>query len=1226
MPFILNRKQADEYFEKGVFFERGEQNLFLTFNNTILDVYDPLNHILRKNLFRPINQIVPLGGKLLISFDGGDISVIELTHDLKFILNGIIYEEDTYSCSYIRKISETSFIVYYGPFSFKIVDLDQRSTILGDLDNFLSNISPNDTIQSQTHCKSANSRDSTEQINLKSSLYSPEKNILRPFLDSSTLIDNFLRPTPGFFSFHSISSEITNISDLIVYKNLLYILFCPDHIQMKLFVVNLTDMKIIREYSDVQGDKLIRFKKYVVSVGKKLNFFFYQDLVLSKKVNISFNILNHLVINKNLILFTENEVYNVNITIENKIIKGAEIILVQSFFGYNDVIYTTQSEKHALIKTIAGSWALFQFKSSHESEKIKTISFTDLSPNTDLLKTCINLGISEKYDHNTLSNSMIQNLKILKDHQSNGLPVYKYRTSEEQYEITGKLIRKHKVYNLNVVEIGKISHQVTNGHILDSHLLLSNENTTNYILNDGKIVKSNDENVVSDEKTLLYFKFNKSTIQVTQKQIIIGKANFKIEIESVHRNSEFLMVRQKNDDLLYFKLTDLEKFKSSFVKKNVKIVFIEQNVTTFVYLSQFYTLEILKGNSKIFCAQLNDLPNRIDNCTILPSNSAVNHMQIDDVITFILNNTISIFIRCDDVVSIYKGLVKDDKCDFITKIYTIYSTKMLFTRDFIILDEQRAYIKETNKIIKINMEIDLIVTKDSSNQKNEEIASEDYFIAICDRKIFRIEFEKNAFDYTQKSFKIKNIDKMVHDKKNNVYVFTFLPKPNLKSQFFYFTELMTLREIEYANERQEIILATSNFNKLSSYLLPFNEYVYCLEILTLSDQNGDFSEFIVAGLSERCSDEVLKGRIVVFEVIDVVSSSQKQDVSTNKKSIDLGSTKSAENTQIVDQFTSNQKETETNDHNDKLDDPTRSQTISQKKQKIITKTKKALKLLASEGTKGTIQAISVVRGRIIAILATRVMVYEFDKNDGIQAVAFHDLYMSTTGLDVIKNFIVIADYNMGVTLLYFQSSPVKLHVLGSSGQIKGLLNSSIFYCNKELFIACIDNSGNLFVYSYSPNNILSNGGETLICRQSIKIFQKYYRIPENRQFFERKDDKTHPPEHLNNTKNETKFVSELKNILSFYSDQRFELDVHATSLHTSPLEEVLALYQSEKESLGVNLLDVREEICYKSYIDMEMVREFTNESIALQLDICERVGVKFEVVFDIIRELQVKIL
>lgn len=144
-----------------------------------------------------------------------------------------------------------------------------------------------------------------------------------------------------------------------------------------------------------------------------------------------------------------------------------------------------------------------------------------------------------------------------------------------------------------------------------------------------------------------------------------------------------------------------------------------------------------------------------------------------------------------------------------------------------------------------------------------------------------------------------------------------------------------------------------------------------------------------------------------------------------------------------------------------------------------------LKPLADLKVNSNVLSMDSIRGNIVICQGTRLMIYKFDRLNGLTAIAFHDLQILSTSLSAIKNYVLVSDVLNGMYFFYYQNKPVKIHKLGVSDKIKNLKQVEIFkYKNGENFELCFVgfDEKNIHLYTYSPNNLLSKNGEKLIKR------------------------------------------------------------------------------------------------------------------------------------------------
>lgn len=217
---------------------------------------------------------------------------------------------------------------------------------------------------------------------------------------------------------------------------------------------------------------------------------------------------------------------------------------------------------------------------------------------------------------------------------------------------------------------------------------------------------------------------------------------------------------------------------------------------------------------------------------------------------------------------------------------------------------------------------------------------------------------------------------------------------------------------------------------INEYELLEDEFVTKIEKMNLSDlqSRGNVSTFIVVTTSFVKSEEgYFRGRILLFEVINVVPQE-------NKKWTD-----------------------------------------------------RRLKILAIEKCKGSVMDCCEVRGLIACCVGTRLLIYEIDRNEGLNCIAFHDTNILCVKVKSVKNYLVVGDLN-GVFFFYFQIKPAKIH----------LLSYEQIYCNdlqlliydSKLFIIVKDNYS-IKIFTYSPYNLLSKEGQYLIKRSEINLLVDY---------------------------------------------------------------------------------------------------------------------------------------
>lgn len=216
-------------------------------------------------------------------------------------------------------------------------------------------------------------------------------------------------------------------------------------------------------------------------------------------------------------------------------------------------------------------------------------------------------------------------------------------------------------------------------------------------------------------------------------------------------------------------------------------------------------------------------------------------------------------------------------------------------------------------------------------------------------------------------------------------------------------------------------LSTKNSELINEYEFLPDEYISATKMLELNDLQsaGGKDEFLAVCTSfVKSEDGLFKGRLLVFEVVSV---------------------------------------------NPEIDKPW---------------TDKKLKIICIENCKGPVLDCCEIRGNIAACVGTKVLIFEVDRNEGINAIAFHDLQILATKIRSAKNFLLLADINRGLNFFFFQSKPAKIELLATSEPFE--CTDLDFIISKDIlsFVAYGDNR--IRIFTYSPNHEMSQNGMTLV--------------------------------------------------------------------------------------------------------------------------------------------------
>ncbi|ELQ75450.1 mRNA cleavage and polyadenylation factor II complex, subunit CFT1 (CPSF subunit) [Trachipleistophora hominis] len=659
----------------------------------------------------------------------------------------------------------------------------------------------------------------------------------------------------------------------------------------------------------------------------------------------------------------------------------------------------------------------------------------------------------------------------------------------------------------------------------------------------ARAVQAKTENTeyITDQETLALFYFQNRLFQVTRAFInVLNERKMPINAETAKENGTLLFVKT-GGSLKAYPLVDLINGTMTCALSFENVECFSANGPLLLLcdsLDGVSRLQLFRGEEMLFCTRLYDF------CDILNNGGAENELdataadafRIDECLVYQNNDVFSVLLKSAHVIALYEGFARADHLPYFVKrrnLISFYRHALHYTRNFVFIKNNFVILTCDNRVQRTTNSFECVVE------------DADAIYGISKRNI--VEFSANPAGCVQRVHDIKNIDRIIKDETNGVYVLTFLPrafetsstcnaKDNEDTPCEERQELVTCNakdnEDTPCEERQELVMCTLSLARLSIFRLPKNELVTDLKIMSLCDSNGDHNDFVVVVLSQRTSNEILRGRILVFEVIDVISDTADR------------------------------------------------------------KTKKALKLLGSERTKGPISCCAAVRGRIAVSLATRLMVYEFDRNTGIVAIAFYDLYMYAVSLAVIKNYIVVGDIMMGLHFVYFQSEPVKLHLLSKSGRVANLGSLDFFNAGDRLFITGIDKTGEVQIFSFSPGNLYSNEGEKLVKRQQFETYAHFQSIRTNTY----------------------------RSYASFFSSQNFFVTLSYTQKDYGKIHDVLKCYREIKSFWGVSLRYQHQEVCYKKCVHTDLLLNFFNEPVKYQKDVCGRVGHDYEEILHLIED------
>jgi cleavage and polyadenylation specificity factor subunit 1 len=141
-----------------------------------------------------------------------------------------------------------------------------------------------------------------------------------------------------------------------------------------------------------------------------------------------------------------------------------------------------------------------------------------------------------------------------------------------------------------------------------------------------------------------------------------------------------------------------------------------------------------------------------------------------------------------------------------------------------------------------------------------------------------------------------------------------------------------------------------------------------------------------------------------------------------------------------------------------------------------------LKLVYREEVKGAVTCIGCMKGFLVTTVNKQIIVRTFEDNEHLNGIAFIDAQILPTTLNIVKNFVLLGDFTKSVWFIGFQEEPPKMQLLGKDVHQVEVSASEFVMDHKLLYFCVADSFGNLFLLTYSPFNIQSQGGQRLVRR------------------------------------------------------------------------------------------------------------------------------------------------
>lgn len=155
-----------------------------------------------------------------------------------------------------------------------------------------------------------------------------------------------------------------------------------------------------------------------------------------------------------------------------------------------------------------------------------------------------------------------------------------------------------------------------------------------------------------------------------------------------------------------------------------------------------------------------------------------------------------------------------------------------------------------------------------------------------------------------------------------------------------------------------------------------------------------------------------------------------------------------------------------------------------------------MNLLTFYSTNSPITSIAEIRSLLIVGLNCKILIYELNRYDGLNPIAFHDMYVQTRSVSVINNYILASDIQNGVFLFFYRVEPSQIIQLSESEKILfvegSLINSkrskqNSFVTSYVDSFSVLSKKGKVTALGYFPENILTRKGSQMLNLLSFNL-------------------------------------------------------------------------------------------------------------------------------------------
>jgi cleavage and polyadenylation specificity factor subunit 1 len=160
--------------------------------------------------------------------------------------------------------------------------------------------------------------------------------------------------------------------------------------------------------------------------------------------------------------------------------------------------------------------------------------------------------------------------------------------------------------------------------------------------------------------------------------------------------------------------------------------------------------------------------------------------------------------------------------------------------------------------------------------------------------------------------------------------------------------------------------------------------------------------------------------------------------------------------------------------------------------------------------RGPVSSITQVDGNVAIAIGTKILVFHFEDRKELEGVAFFDCQMLTVCMASIKNYFVLGDIYKGAHFMRWKERIQQIELLSKDYDPCHSLAVEFLVDGPELTLLVCDTTCNLHVFSYNPDDPMSQFGKKLMCVGNFYLgspVNKFTRLKLNTIKTAKKDDK-----------------------------------------------------------------------------------------------------------------------